>query len=281
MAFVIDTFANRIVGWKVSRSAKTDFVLDALEQALYARRPVHKGGVQPSLEPMARWLHSTTATVAGNTCPSATPSVWQKRASSPRLAASEMPAIEPVDAIGSRPLARALAETINGLYKTEVIRRRASWRTMDEVEIETLNRRTAKRNGSTGSTTFVGSLEPVAFTPSPSLNPSATSHPLKQRRRVSCKPEHTRYGRVIRTIWSPANPGRFRQHPSVCSGSVRLKHVFRQIQAEDGSLVHGRLRHRGFQPRNLGTVMRSGGVHPIAYTQAGAVQETAIYSCGM
>ena len=46
--------------------------------------------------------------------------------------------IEPVDAIGSRPLARALAETINGLYKTEVIRRRKSWRTMDEVEIETL-----------------------------------------------------------------------------------------------------------------------------------------------
>ncbi len=45
VAFVIDTFANRIVGWKVSRSAKTDFVLDALEQALYARRPVHKGGL--------------------------------------------------------------------------------------------------------------------------------------------------------------------------------------------------------------------------------------------
>ena len=45
VAFVIDTFANRIVGWKASRSAKTDFVLDALEQALYARRPVHKGGL--------------------------------------------------------------------------------------------------------------------------------------------------------------------------------------------------------------------------------------------
>ena len=45
VAFVIDTFANRIVGWKVSRSAKTDFVLDALEQALYARRSVHKGGL--------------------------------------------------------------------------------------------------------------------------------------------------------------------------------------------------------------------------------------------
>ncbi len=45
VAFVIDTFANLIMGWKVSRSAKTDFVLDALEQALYARRPVHEGGL--------------------------------------------------------------------------------------------------------------------------------------------------------------------------------------------------------------------------------------------
>ena len=95
VAFVIDTFANRIVGWKVSVSAKTDFVLDALEQALYARRPVHKGGVQPSLEPMALWLHFITATVAPNTCPSATPSVWQKRASSPQLAASVMPTTMP------------------------------------------------------------------------------------------------------------------------------------------------------------------------------------------
>ncbi|OIQ70389.1 hypothetical protein GALL_479980 [mine drainage metagenome] len=46
--------------------------------------------------------------------------------------------IEPVCAIGSSPLARALAETINGLYKTEVIRRRSSWKTMEEVELETL-----------------------------------------------------------------------------------------------------------------------------------------------
>lgn len=45
VAFVIDTFANRIVAWKVSRSSWTDFVLDALEQALYARRQAHKGGL--------------------------------------------------------------------------------------------------------------------------------------------------------------------------------------------------------------------------------------------
>jgi transposase InsO family protein len=67
MVLLIDTFANQIVGWKVSVSPRTDFVLDALEQALYKRRPVRKGGVQPSLEPMARWLHYITAIAAANT----------------------------------------------------------------------------------------------------------------------------------------------------------------------------------------------------------------------
>ena len=45
VAFIIDTFADKIVGWRVSSSPKTDFVLDALEQALHDRRPVHKGGL--------------------------------------------------------------------------------------------------------------------------------------------------------------------------------------------------------------------------------------------
>jgi transposase InsO family protein len=49
VAFVIDPFADRIVGRRVSRSAKTDFVLDASEQALHDRRPVEKGWVDPSL----------------------------------------------------------------------------------------------------------------------------------------------------------------------------------------------------------------------------------------
>ena len=45
VAFIIDTFADKIVGWRVSSSPKTDFVLDALEQALDDRRPVHQGGL--------------------------------------------------------------------------------------------------------------------------------------------------------------------------------------------------------------------------------------------
>jgi putative transposase len=65
VAFVIDVFARRIVGWKASSSARTDFVLDALEQALYARRPVgpdrlvhhsDRGGQLGFKESSQRWL---------------------------------------------------------------------------------------------------------------------------------------------------------------------------------------------------------------------------------
>ena len=108
----IDTFANRIVGWKVSRSAKTDFVLDALEQALYVRRPVHKGGLIHHSDRGAQYVSIRYTE---------------------RLAKA---GIEPsVGSVGDA-YDNALAETINGLYKTEVIRRRKSSRTMDEVEIE-------------------------------------------------------------------------------------------------------------------------------------------------
>jgi putative transposase len=75
VAFVIDTFARRIVGWRASRTAHAGFVLDALEQALHDRRPTHSGG---------------------------------------------------------------LAETINGLYKAEVIHRRGPWRSFEAVEYATL-----------------------------------------------------------------------------------------------------------------------------------------------
>jgi transposase InsO family protein len=114
VAFVIDTFANRIVGWKASRSAKTDFVLDALEQALYARRPTYQGGL----------IHHSDR--GGQDV-----SIRYTE----RLAKA---GIEPsVGSVGDT-YDNALAETINGLYKTEVIRRRSSWKTMEEVELETL-----------------------------------------------------------------------------------------------------------------------------------------------
>jgi putative transposase len=76
VAFVIDAYARRIVGWRVSRTAHAGFVLDALEQALHERRPFMAAG----------W--STTATEATSICRSATPSAWRKPGSSRPLAAS-------------------------------------------------------------------------------------------------------------------------------------------------------------------------------------------------
>ena len=75
VAFVIDVFARRIVGWRVSLTAHTDFVLDALEQAVHERGPAVTGRL------------ITTPIAAVNTYRSATPSAWPRRASNRRSAA--------------------------------------------------------------------------------------------------------------------------------------------------------------------------------------------------
>jgi len=80
VAFIIDAYARRIVGWRVSRTAHAGFVLDALEQALHERRPLHRGG-----------LVHTIATGAANMSRSNTPSAWPKQAWSPLSAVSEIP----------------------------------------------------------------------------------------------------------------------------------------------------------------------------------------------
>jgi putative transposase len=113
VAFVIDVFARRIVGWKVSASARTDFVLDALEQALHARRPA-EGGL----------IHHSDRGVQ-----------YVSIRYTERLAEA---GIEPsVGSVGDS-YDNALAETINGLYKAEVIHRR-SWRRLQDVELATLD----------------------------------------------------------------------------------------------------------------------------------------------
>ena len=114
VAFVIDVFARRIVGWRASSSARTDFVLDALEQALYARKPVGPD----------RLVHHSDRGVQ-----------YVSIRYTERLAEA---GLEPsVGSVGDS-YDNALAETINGLYKAEVIHRRPSWRTRDEVEWATL-----------------------------------------------------------------------------------------------------------------------------------------------
>ena len=114
VAFVVDTFARRIVGWRVSRTAHAGFVLDALEQAPHDRRPVHRGGL----------VHHS---VRG--------SQYVSIKYTERLVEA---GIEPsVGSVGDS-YDNALAETINGLYKTEVIRRRGPWTSLEAVEFATL-----------------------------------------------------------------------------------------------------------------------------------------------
>lgn len=114
VAFVIDVFARRIVGWRVSSSMHTDFVLDALEQALYARQPERNDALVHHSDRGSQYVSIRY---------------------SERLAEA---GIEP--SVGSKgdSYDNALAETINGLYKAELIHRRAPWKTKEAVELATL-----------------------------------------------------------------------------------------------------------------------------------------------
>jgi transposase InsO family protein len=114
VAFVIDAFARRIVGWRVSRSAHAGFVLDALEQALHARRPVRGGGL----------VHHSDRGVQ-----------YVSIKYTERLAQA---GIEPsVGSVGDS-YDNALAESVIGLFKAEVIHRRGPWRSFAAVEFATL-----------------------------------------------------------------------------------------------------------------------------------------------
>jgi len=114
VAFVIDVYARRIVGWRVSQSMTTDFVLDALEQALHARQPGNDGSL----------IHHSDRG-----------SQYVSIRYSERLAEA---GVEP--SVGSRgdSYDNALAETINGLYKAELIHRRTPWKTRESLELATL-----------------------------------------------------------------------------------------------------------------------------------------------
>lgn len=114
VAFVIDAFARRIVGWRVSRTAQASFVLDALEQALHDRRPWQGKGL----------IHHSDRGVQ-----------YVSIKYTERLAEA---GIEPsVGSVGDS-YDNALAETVNGLYKTEVIHQRGPWRSFEAVEFATL-----------------------------------------------------------------------------------------------------------------------------------------------
>ena len=111
---VIDAYARRIVGWRASRTAHADFVLDALEQALHDRRRASRGGLVHHSDRAAQYVSIKDTE---------------------RLAEAR---IEPsVGSVGDS-CDSALAETINGLYKAEVIHRRGPWRNFEAIEFATL-----------------------------------------------------------------------------------------------------------------------------------------------
>ena len=112
VAFVVDVYARRIVGWRVSRSLRTELVLDALEQALWARRDTE--GLVHHSDRGCQYLSVR----------------YTERLAETGIEAS----------VGSRgdSYDNALAETINGLYKAEVIYRRGPWKNMEAVEYATL-----------------------------------------------------------------------------------------------------------------------------------------------
>jgi putative transposase len=114
VAFVIDAYARRIVGWRVSRTAQAGFVLDALEQALHDRRPTRRDGL----------IHHSDRGVQ-----------YVSIKYTERLAEA---GIEPsVGSVGDS-YDNALAETVIGLFKAEVIHRRGPWRSFEAVEFATL-----------------------------------------------------------------------------------------------------------------------------------------------
>ena len=114
VAFVIDAYARRIVGWRVSRTAEATFVLDALEQALHARQPMHVAGLVHHSDRGVQYLSIRYTE---------------------RLA--EAGIVPSVGSVGDS-FDNALAETVIGLFKTEVIHRIGPWRGLEAVEIATL-----------------------------------------------------------------------------------------------------------------------------------------------
>src|SRR4029434_408678 len=113
VSFVIDAYARRIVGWRVSRTAHAGFVLDALEQALHERRPT-RGGLVHHSDRGVQYLSIK----------------YTERLAEAGIELS-------VGRVGDS-YDNALAESVIGLFKTEVIRQNGPWRSIDAVEFAVL-----------------------------------------------------------------------------------------------------------------------------------------------
>lgn len=116
VAFVIDAYARRILGWRTSTSMTTGLVLDAIEQAIWTRNRYGTTDLTGLVQHTDAGSQYTSITYTE------------------RLAAADIDAS--IGTVGDS-YDNALAETINGLYKTELIKTRKPWRTVEEVELAT------------------------------------------------------------------------------------------------------------------------------------------------
>jgi putative transposase len=116
VAFITDVFSRRIVGWQASRSLKSDLALDALEQAIWSRQREGAG--------LDQLVHHSDRGVQ-----------YLSIRYTERLAEDGV-----VNSVGSRgdSYDNALAESVNGLYKTELVRNKGPWRDLDDLELATL-----------------------------------------------------------------------------------------------------------------------------------------------
>jgi putative transposase len=112
-AFIIDAFSRRIVGWRVSSSLRTDLALDALEMAIFSRGGGDLDGLIHHSDRGSQYLAIR----------------YTERLEDAGV----------VNSVGSRgdSYDNALAETVNGLYKAELINRQGPWRSVEQVELET------------------------------------------------------------------------------------------------------------------------------------------------
>jgi transposase InsO family protein len=169
VAFVIDAYARRIVGWRASRTAHAGFVLDALEQALHDRRPLRRGALVHHSDRGSQYVSIKYTE---------------------RLADA---GIEPsVGSVGDS-YDNALAETINGLYKAEIIHRRGAVAVVRGRRVRDVGMgRLVQQSPAAGAYR---------------LHPAGRGRAALLRRAGS-----TSHGSVTQTKQPPANPGRFSSH---------------------------------------------------------------------
>ena len=168
VAFVIDAYASRSVGWRVSRTERAGFVLNALEQALHERRPVQGSGLVHHLNPPNMSLSSTR---------NAPPKQTWSLPSAPWT--------------NSYSYDNALAETINGLYKADVIHRRGHWRSFETVEFATLE--------------WVDWFNNLRL-----LELTSNIPPAEAEARYHAMLKEPAMAALTQTKWPPKNPRRFR-----------------------------------------------------------------------